>query len=188
MSFRVRIVKTDADELVDAVVRKALTSDKRLWNRWFPGMSQFWEDSQWDWDELIDLAIAMPARFEVYALEAESELQGLRMLEIAGSEVDDFGVHALRLATAPWNRPPVRIHYGVGSVLVGIAIQRSLDLGHEGRCYCESLPSAAMFHQRNGMELMTGLSPEGLARYRFTEQTGPNFLSKLKRDGLILWA
>lgn len=30
------------------------------------------EDAHWDWDQLIDLTLAMPNRFEVYVLESEN--------------------------------------------------------------------------------------------------------------------
>lgn len=143
------------------------------------------EDEHWDWDQLIDLSLAMPDRFEVYGLESEGEIQGFRMLEIAENEVEAFGVHALRLSTAPWNRPPERRYYGVGSLLVGVAILRSIELGHHGCVYCESLQGAESFHERNGMVEFATPSIEGLRRYRFDEEAATGLLSRLREDGLI---
>lgn len=58
-------------------------------------------DAHWEWDAFMDLASAMPEQFAVYALLADGELQGLRMLEVSEDDVATYGVHALRLSTAP---------------------------------------------------------------------------------------
>lgn len=142
------------------------------------------EDAQWEWDELMDMAIALPGQFEVYVLETGGELQGLRMLELTGADVARWGVHAMRLSTAPWNRPPERRFSGVGSILVGVALMRSIE-GYDGCSYCESLPAAEEFHCRNGMERVSGFSNEGLLRFRFSQSAAEQFLDRLRSDGLI---
>lgn len=143
------------------------------------------QDSHWDWDQLIDLALAMPDRFEVYALESDNEIQGFRMLEISDTEVETYGIHALRLSTAPWNRPPVRRYVGVGSILVAVAIQSSVELGFGGCIHCESLPGAEKFHEQNGMTEFGSPSSEALRRYRFTEEAANAFIERLRNDELI---
>ena len=107
------------------------------------------------------------------------------MLEVSENDVDAYGVHALRLSTAPWNRPPERRYSGVGSILVAVAILRGIELGHGGCVYCESLKDAEDFHERNGMTPFDGLSNEGLRRFRFTEQVATEFLERLQDDGLV---
>lgn len=182
---QVSIVETATGNLAAGVVRPATQSDKVLWTHWH---GEFWagdEDADWEWDEYIDLAFAMPDRFEVYALECANELQGLRMLEVSENDVKAYGVHALRLSSAPWNRPPDRRHSGVGSILLAVAILRSIELGHRGRVHCESLKDAEGFHERNGMTPIDGLSNEGLRRFRFTEQAATDFLERLQLDGLM---
>jgi hypothetical protein len=117
----------------------------------------------------MDWGTFFPEQFAVYALEAAGELQGLRMLEVSEDDVERYGIHAMRLSTAPWNRPPVRRYDGVGSLLVGIAILRSQQDTYGGNVHCESLPGAEAFHERNGManpftqssdEIAQLLSPE----------------------------
>jgi hypothetical protein len=103
---RVRIAEFASGRHVDGLLRPAGLSDKVLWTHWHGKMPPGAEDAHWEWDALIDLAAAMPDRFEVYALEAAEDLQGLGMLEVSENDVDEYGVHLLRLSTAPWNRPP----------------------------------------------------------------------------------
>jgi hypothetical protein len=140
------------------------------------------QDAEWNWDRWIDLARSTPKQYEVYALEAAGDLQGLRVLEVPN---DEKGVHALRLSTAPWNRQSERRYRGVGSILVGIAILRSIEMHHNGRVYCESLPDAEKFHKNNGIEEFNGLSPEGLRQYRFTPENAEGFLTRIRDAGLI---
>jgi hypothetical protein len=167
------------------VIRPVKPSDKVLWTHWHGEMPPDAEDAHWEWDKFMDWPTFYPDRFAVYALEAAGELQGLRMLEVSEDDVDQYGIHALRLSTAPWNRPPFRRYEGVGSLLVGIAILRSARDSHDGCIHCESLPGAEDFHEKNGMVLFDDLSEEGLRRYRFTGETGSDFLQRLERDGLM---
>jgi hypothetical protein len=183
--FSARIIERATGQLVAAVVRPVDQSDKVLWSHWHGELARDADDAHWEWDRLIDLAFAVPDRFEVYVIECAGELQGLRMLEVSENEVEEYGVHALRLSTAPWNRPPDRRYHGVGSILVGVAILRSLELGHRGQVHCESLADAEEFHRRNGMIEFDGPSPEGLRRFRFIEAAAAAFLSLLRIDGLV---
>jgi hypothetical protein len=182
-----QIIERATGRVVPGMIRPATQSDKVLWTHWHGQMPAGAEDTHWEWDRLMDLAFALPERFAVYSLEAEGELQGLRMLEVSEDDVDAYGVHALRLSTAPWNREPELRYRGVGSLLVGVAILRSLSDGRGGCVHCESLPAAEAFHKKNGMVAFNGLSAEGLRRYRFTSEDGQAFLNRLRREGLIPW-
>jgi hypothetical protein len=185
LPLSVSIVERATSRKVPGQIRPAVASDKVLWTRWHGRMPRDAEDAHWEWDELMDLAQVMPEQFAVYALEAEGELQGLRMLEVSEDDVKAHGTHALRLSTAPWNRSPENRYRGVGSLLVGTAILRSLDDGHQGCAHCESLPKAGPFHEQNGMVVFNGLSSEGLRRYRFTEETARIFVGRLRQEGLL---
>jgi hypothetical protein len=182
----IKIKEPASGAYVDGLLRSVSLSDKVMWSRWHGRMPPGAEDGHWDWDELIDLAVAMPDRFELYALEAADDLQGLGMLEVSQNEVDRYGVHLLRLSTAPWNRPPERRYTGVGSQLFGIAILRSIDLVHRGCMHCESLSGAEAFYERNGMIRLQGRSGEGLRRFRFDEDGACRFLARLRDEGLLL--
>ncbi len=185
MRLNVSIIERATHRKVPGVVRPAAMSDKVLWTRWHGRMPRDAEDAHWEWDDLMDLASAMPEQFAVYALEAEGDLQGLRMLEVSQDDVQAHGTHALRLSTAPWNRSPENRYRGVGTLLVGTAILRSVDDGHQGQSHCESLPRAEPFHAQNGMVVFDGLSSEGLKRFRFTEDTGRRFVDRLRQEGLL---
>jgi hypothetical protein len=187
VDVQVNILDTRNRELVEGVVRLARQEDKVLWSHWHGALYRGAEDAHWAWDDLIDQAFADPDQFVVYALEARSELQGLRMIQVAQDEVEDYGVHALRLSTAPWNRPPDVRYRGVGSLLVAVAILRSLEDGRDGQVHCESLPGAEEFHRNNGMVVFDGLSDEGLSRYRFTGSLANRFLHRLRCKGLLRW-
>ena len=145
------------------------------------------EDGHWPWDGFIDQGFADPDQFVVYALEARGELQGLRMIQVAEDEVEEFDIHALRLSTAPWNREPELRYRKVGSLLVAVAIFRSQEDGCGGHVHCESLPEAEEYHPRNGMVAFDGLTDEGLTRFRFTHPTANIFLNRLRSKGLLPW-
>ena len=187
MDLRVNILDTRNQELVEGVVRLARQEDKVLWTHWHGALYRDSEDGYWEWDALIDQAFADPEQFVVYALEARSELQGLRMIQVSQDEVEEYGVHALRLSTAPWNRRPQVRYRGVGSLLVATAILRSLADGRGGQIHCESLPESEVFRRQNGMVVFDGLSDEGLSRYRFVEATANRFLHRLRCKGLLPW-
>ena len=168
------------------MLRPSTLDDALLWARgWVPQFPADAEDVGWDWYELIDLAQALPERFACYSLLAQDELQGLRMLEVSEDDVEEYGTHALRLSTAPWNRKPELRFRGVGSLLVAAGLLRSTDDGHEGCMHCSSLPRAEAFHERNGMVLFDDLDAEGLKRFRFDAAAGRDFLARLRAERLL---
>jgi hypothetical protein len=126
LQLTVSIVERATSRKVPGRIRPAMPSDKVLWTRWHGRMPRDAEDAHWEWDELMDIAQVMPDQFAVYVLEADGDLQGLRMLEVSEDDVAAHGTHALRLSTAPWNRSPENRYRGIGSLLVGTAILRSL--------------------------------------------------------------
>ncbi len=181
-----RIIRRSTGELIKAELRTSTLDDALLWARdWVPQFSANAEDSAWDWYELIDLSQAMPERFACYSLLAQDELQGLRMLEVSEDEVAEYGTHALRLSTAPWNRKPELRFRGVGSLLVAAGLLRSFTDGHKGCMHCSSLPQAEAFHERNGMILFDDLDEEGLKRFRFDEASASEYLTRLQAEKLI---
>jgi hypothetical protein len=180
------IIRRSTGELVAAEIRPSTFEDALLWARgWVPHFPADAEDSSWDWVALMDLSQAMPERFACSSLLAAGELQGLRMLEVSEDEVAEYGTHALRLSTAPWNRPPEQRFRGAGSLLVASGLFRSLTDGHRGRMHCSSLPQAEAFHQRNGMALFDDLDEEGLRRYRFDDAAARDYLARLRQEGLL---
>ncbi len=181
-----QIVRRSTSELVEAVLRPSTLDDALLWaSQWVSRFPAEAEDYGWEWDRLIDYSLALPEQFACYSLLADGELQGLRMLEVSEDEVEEYGTHALRLATAPWNRRPERRFRGVGSLLVAAGLLRSIGDGHAGCMHCSSLPRAVAFHQRNGMVLFDDLDEEGLRRFRFAEAAARDYLARLRTEGLM---
>jgi len=109
------------------------------------------ESGHWDWRNK-----AWSVRSNIhrlYAVECENEVQGLMALAtrhrtsvlIAGSSV----VYVDYVESAPWNlrqvvQPPRFL--GIGTVLIGAAIQESLNLGLGGRVGLHALPQAERFY------------------------------------------
>ncbi len=180
------IIRRSTNEPMRAELRPSTFEDALLWAQtWAPHFPAEAEDAGWDWRQYIDLSQAVPDQFVCFSLLAQGELQGLRMLEVSEDEVDEYGTHALRLATAPWNRKPEPRFRGVGSLLVAAGLLRSVADGHEGCMHCSSLPRAEAFHQRNGMVLFDDLDEEGLRRYRFDEAAARDYLARLRVEGLL---
>lgn len=183
------IVRRSDDERVEVELRPATREDGLRWaKQWLPRWprDRAFEDAHWEWDELIELSLALPERFACYSLLTDRELQGLSLLEVSEDDVDAHGTHALRVSTAPWNRPPALEYRGVGTVLVAASVLRSIEDGHDARVHCSSLPEAEPFHGRNGMERFNGLDDEGLARYRFLPEAARAFLARVRNDGYLV--
>lgn len=183
------IVRRADEQRVEVELRESSREDSLRWARQWPSCwprDMAFEDAHWDWEELIELSLAMPEQFACYSLLADGKLQGLRLLEVSEDEVDLYGTHALRVSTAPWNRPPRRVYRGVGSLLVAAGLLRSIADGRDGEMHCSSLPEAEPFHSRNGMERFDGLDEEGLARYRFHGDAARAFLARVRNDGYLV--
>lgn len=87
------------------------------------------------------------------------------------------------LVTAPWNRlslAPQPRFGGIGSALVGVAIQISFDEGFDGRLGLHSLPQAsAWYAQKCGMTDL-GIDPnkKPLQYFEITTDQANAFLAK----------
>ncbi len=181
---RLHIIRRATNERIMAELRPSTPEDALLWMRdWVPRFPADAEDSGWDWLGLIDIAQEVPNQFACYSLLAQGELQGLRMLEVSEDEVDEYGTHAMRLSTAPWNRKPERRFRGVGSLMVAVGLFRSIADGHQGCMHFSSLPGAEAFHEHNGAVCFDGLDKGGLKRYRFDEAATRDCLARLRREG-----
>ena len=85
------------------------------------------------------------------------------------------------VATAPWNRrqiqDPERLR-GVGSLLVGTAVEASRMKGLDGRCGLHSLPSAEPFYRKIGMkDFGADASYHGLVYFEFDAAAAHAFTS-----------
>lgn len=117
------------------------------------------EHSHWCWERKV-AATSHLLSYPTLAIECDGKPQGLMLLKTDG----EFGrlpehafqplVYVVFLAAAPWNLPTIvaRPRFrGIGTMLMRIAIDTSLDLGFKGRLGLHSLPQANSFYERHGM-------------------------------------
>lgn len=88
-------------------------------------------------------------------------------------------IHGLRIATAPWNRPPKNRYRFVGSLLVAQAVELSVAMDCRGRLWLKSLPGAEGFYRGLEMiELREKSMGESLTQFKFDPVTARVFLDR----------
>jgi hypothetical protein len=158
LEYNIKLLRACDGQAVDAVL--STLTNKHLDDFevfWKPRLQQSTEgDGHWDWSKKHQRT-ASSLNYEKYAIECEKITQGLMMLEIdfhrSQMEPGKNLVYVDFLAAAPWNRPSRqdRQFKAVGTHLLRLARQRSLDLGYGGRVGLHSLPSAENFYSSHGM-------------------------------------
>src|SRR5260221_17127 len=147
-SFRVFLRCGDTGELMEASLLDEVTdSHLSMWDTtWIPAMQSHCagrapgdkpEDHHWDW-RWKGMQWRTLLGYHSFALLCRNELQGLLIAaDLNSARIEaQFGkpiVYAEFLATAPWNRPEVQRpprYRGVGTVMIGAAIELSFDLGY----------------------------------------------------------
>ena len=116
------------------------------------------EDGHWNWGSKAPAAISDPFLYDIFALECGGNTQALLLICKGGT--DCFSRHPEHLkadmayveflATAPWNRPRLvaePIYKGAGRVLIGAAVNLSLEEELGGRIGLHSLPGAEDFYR-----------------------------------------
>jgi GNAT superfamily N-acetyltransferase len=180
--LKVKIVAVATDEEVIAEIRPARLDDVILWRRWKDQMPARAEDAHWRWDEYILMAEMYPQQLACFILLAESEAQGLMLLEL--EHENDLGkkdIHGLRISSAPWNRGPRRRYKGVGTALLTRAVLLSVEKGYKGRLWLESLPGAEDFYRHLGLvELPERDSEMGLKQFKLNAKDARTFLEARK--------
>jgi hypothetical protein len=140
-------------------------------------------DEHWDWRQKV--AIASGTSRRPYSIVQGLDVEGVMILlngktsraHPAGSQL----VYVDYVATAPWNRRqiqnPERMR-GVGSLLLGTAVDASRMLGWDGRCGLHSLPSAESFYRKIGMkEFGPDSNYHGLVYFEFDAFAATTFTS-----------
>lgn len=132
------------------------------------------EDQYWEWQRKQQL-YGTQLGAESYAIEYESQLQGLMLIQPLGYrswfEPQRRIVYVHSLATAPWNRPTIQeppSYRFVGSALLEFARYRSYELGYGGLVGLHSLPGAEAFYRRLNMnEYGPDAQKEGLIYFEW---------------------
>jgi hypothetical protein len=142
------------------------------------------EDLHWDWDlKLKDIKGLLAYR--TLCLVCQDQVQGLMMLDLTkssrlSSQAGKPLVYVEFLATAPWNRKELTtspVFRGVGSVLIYVAIQVSLEEQFHGRIGLHSLPRANDFYQNVCGMTLVGPDPQkqNLCYFEMTRDQAKRF-------------
>lgn len=119
------------------------------------------EDASWSWREVCREARINEqngvGRYEEYALLCRKELQALMQIEVAAHRSQRSGaglVYVEYVSVAPWNRRSIQDppqFAGCGTVIISMAVKRSIALGFGGVIGLHSLQGAEGFYRRMGM-------------------------------------
>lgn len=143
------------------------------------------EYGAWQWEEKVKLTAHLLA-YASYGVECDGEIQGL-MIVRTSEGLARLPEQALKplliveyLAAAPWNVPWIVAEprfRGVGTLLMGVAMQESEDLGFHGRIGLHSLRKAEGFYERKGMQCLgPDANKRGLKYYEMTAAQATEFL------------
>jgi hypothetical protein len=200
-SSRVYLIEASSGDAVDAELLDQIGEDHvRYWeDKWKPFHSKEWleqagippdkwpQSKHWDWrrkSEAIRGILAYPG----FCLMCRDALQGLMIVNLTKSarlekQKGKPLVYVEFLETAPWNRsslqnPPT--FRGVGSLLIRVAIQQSIDQGFKGRLGLHSLPQANPFYADTcGMsDLGTDPNHQELRYYEMTPEQANVFINR----------
>jgi hypothetical protein len=114
------------------------------------------QDHHWTWRTKCSIAPATKRR--VFSLLNAGEVEAAMVLRFGENSRDPAAslpiVYVDFVAVAPWNRKafqhPQRFR-GLGTVMLGAAVELSRTLGLEGRCGLHSLPQSEGFYRQIGM-------------------------------------
>lgn len=144
------------------------------------------QDAHWSWPKKREVR-ANRLDWTSFAIEADGHTQGLMFLELTGVGQEESQrkrpiVKIDLLATAPWNRaglvdkPKYR---GVGLVMIGAAISKSVADEFGGRIGLHALPQSERFYRE-----VCGMTDLGVdnTRMRYFEMTEAQAKAFTERD------
>lgn len=136
------------------------------------------QSSHWNWRRKIE-PIRQLLTHGTFSIRVKGMVQGMMVLKVTGtarveSQKGNALVYVDFVQNAPWNRPELTggapRYRGIGSILVGEAINFSLDEEMKGRIALHSLPQSERFYRdKCGM---SDLGPDGAYQnLRYFEMT-----------------
>jgi hypothetical protein len=162
---RGRILEEDVRATIVPRMTKATLSKAASWKTVLQAHDQ--EDAGWNWPTIVQdyraAARTDEGVYEFITLRARGGVQALMILETQahlGRRTGKAIVYVEYLTVAPWNRETIqspRRYSGCGRALLKFAIQRSDDLGCDGRVGLHSLPGSRSFYAGLGFK---GLGPD----------------------------
>lgn len=131
------------------------------------------QDYDWDWQrksrDQSGTILVLQSGVEVEALVQTSLNETSRIKESYGQPI----VYIEYVATAPWNRreiQPKPRFFGLGKLMIGVAVNISQNEGMDGRCGLHSLPQVEGFYTHLGMQDLGIDEKEGLKYFEFSSE------------------
>lgn len=143
------------------------------------------EHAHWTWFEKVEDSAHLLS-YRIVGIECDGHVQGLMMVltdgffsRVRGQERFPLA-YVMYIATAPWNYRPLTPnpwYAGVGTVLLGAAVELSLELGFKGRIGLHSLSQAEPFYECHGMVCLgIDAAKQHMKYYEFTEEQARAFI------------
>ena len=144
------------------------------------------ESSHWNWPDKLDRSDGVIGR-QTYVIECGNATQAVMLVDLnKASRIratkGESIVYVDYVETAPWNwkrswqpNPQFR---GLGTIMLQVAIQLSLDLDFDGRIGLHSLPQSEGFYRSRGMtEFWRDPDYDCLSYFEMTASQAANLLS-----------
>lgn len=148
------------------------------------------ENRHWDWRQKVEMLQGLLSH-DGYCLTCQGMTEGLMLIDTSSyrcrlpeNEKRNL-VYIDYVENAPWNRPEleqVPRYRGIGSILVGAAVERSIAEEFKGRIGLHALPQAEAFYSTTcGMtDLGPDTAKQGLRYYEMTAAQAEAFIAKGK--------
>jgi hypothetical protein len=198
----VYLVRTATGEAVEATLSLGIgelqiTDTENLWSTWAEAYFEKFnneppdESGHWKWRDKAAYIEGQLA-YQSFSITCEGQTQGLMILSEGNGHLDTQKGHALTyvdmIAAAPWNRASFKKHKtrftGVGSVLINVAIQVSIDCGFEGRIGLHSLKQSEKWYRDHcGMtDIGIDQHKQGLRYFEMTPAQAKTFIASTQQN------
>jgi hypothetical protein len=140
-------------------------------------------DAHWDWQ--AKCGSAPTSNQHLFALLNRDDVEAVMLLQPGRVSRESHKLpifYVDYVAVGPWNREPIQNPQrfrGLGTVLLGSAVNTSQAMGLEGRCGLHSLPQSEGFYRKVGMKDF-GADPgyQYLRYFEFEPRAAATFIGK----------
>jgi hypothetical protein len=187
-----RLLDTSAEKDVAAELWHGITNQQLLdWeNLWKPAMQDLRQTLRardidpdeklgttfWNWDEKVEETAGF-LESQAFSIMCEGKTQGLMIVNLSkGCRIPEQDgkplVYVNYLEVAPWNQRPIESikprFSGVGSLLLRVAIETSLQNEFRGRIGLHALPNSESWYRNKCGMTDLGRRPGGLRYFEMT--------------------
>ena len=139
------------------------------------------QDQHWEWRSKCSLSNGQ--NYRIFSLLNGSEVEAAMVLLVSATSRDTAlplpVVYIDYVAVAPWNRKPFQVlprFRNLGTLMLGAAVEISIQIGFEGRCGLHSLAQSEGFYKSIGMrDLGVDSDYHNLRYFEFDVQGATNF-------------